>query len=112
METPYYKTYSNLGLIFGIGLSILNFMDAFLTLWIVNVEGSYHVEVNPLMRALMENIGDWFWVPKLIVGFIAGLLIVVYWEKYYWFRMLSMAVVFTYVAIVAYGILNVIGYNL
>jgi hypothetical protein len=112
MKSPYYKKYSTIGFAFGLGLCILNFMDAFLTLWITKMEGGYHVELNPLMRALMENIGDWFWVPKLIVGFTAGMLMVVYWEKYSWFRTFSMVIVFTYVVTVAYGVLNVVRYHI
>ena len=111
MKSPYYKKYSNLGFAFGSGLFILNFMDAFLTLWVIKIEGGYHVELNPLMRALMENSGNWFWVPKILVGFIVGLFIMVNWEEYRWFRILSMTIVFTYVAVVAYGILNIVGYN-
>lgn len=105
------KEYSTLGFVFGLGLFILNFMDAFLTLLIVKIEGGYHVELNPLMRALMEN-SDWWWIPKLLIGFIVGLLIVTYWDRYYWFKVLSAILVSTYLVVVMTHILGIVGKNL
>jgi len=50
--------------LFGILFFVLNVLDGVLTLWAVQLESGYHVELNPLMRALMNSIGNWFFTSK------------------------------------------------
>lgn len=106
------KQCSTVGFAFGLGLFILNFMDTFCTLWIVKMEGGYHIELNPVMRLLMEQIGDWWLAPKMVIGFIVAIFITVHWRRHYWFRLASIGLVSVYIVVVLVHILSIVGYNL
>lgn len=103
---------STIALIFGVSFAILNYLDAVLTLWLVQVEGGYHIELNPLIRWLMESMGNWFLLPKIAVGVIIAILIMTYWHKYSWFRKVSAGVTLAYFFIVVVHILSIVGVSL
>ena len=95
---------SKAGLIVAVSLFFLNMFDALMTLRLINLSGKF-VEVNPIMVALMGLVGDWFWLPKILVCLPSSILILFYWEKYSTVRIMSMTVTSVYACLGLYHIL-------
>jgi hypothetical protein len=84
---------------------VLNFADGILTFYLVCQEG-ISVELNPLMRWLMIYLGDWFILPKVLMGCIVALLTMFYWHRFKWYRILFMVILGLYFSMVAGHIIN------
>lgn len=81
---------------------LFNFLDGLATYYLMRYTNYEVIEMNPLMLALMNRIGDWFLLVKVLLGLFVLLLISAYWKKWWSVKIASMLVLFIYVAVVVY----------
>ena len=79
-----------------------------LTFFIIKSVG-VEAEQNPLMRKLIEEIGDNFLYPKIMMGTLVGFLIVIFWDKYKWFKLSAIGILCLYFCIVVAHVIGIKG---
>lgn len=68
------------GNILGFLIFSLNFFDGLATYVLVRVLGT-SIEMNPVMRGLMEILPDSWLIPKILGGLVVWILICLRWRK-------------------------------
>jgi hypothetical protein len=64
---------------FGISIFLLNLFDGIFTAVFLNM--NVMVELNPIIAFAYEHVGNWFILPKALLGLIVGVLIYLYFER-------------------------------
>ena len=92
--------------IIGLTFFLLNWLDGMLTLRLVQLAGTYDIELNPLVRLLMQEIGSSFMYSKILIGALIAVLIILFWDRFKWFRLGVVGIISLYAGIV---IMHLIG---
>jgi len=87
------------GLIVGIAIFLLNTFDGLMTA--VALASGHFVEVNPLMSRMIDSIGLWFLLPKILIGTILAALLAAFWKMFRVARIGSIIVLVIYTIIAA-----------
>lgn len=93
---------------FGVLFFLFNYLDGVMTLYLVKL-GGLEVELNPLMRKLMEEIGEQFLYPKVAMGVLIGGLIILFWDKYKWWKVCAVGLVCLYSLMVTSHVVGIWG---
>lgn len=91
-----------MGWFVGILIFLLNLFDGVSTYFILDTGNSR--ELNPLVNWAITNMGGWFLLPKILIGFIAGIAVIVNWERFKVARVGGLIVVAVYGSLVLYHV--------
>ena len=67
------------GIFFGTSIFLLNLFDGIFTAIFLNMNAI--VELNPLVAFAYKHIGNWFILPKVLIGLVAGILVCFYFKS-------------------------------
>lgn len=91
------KSLDRIGLAVGISIFLLNMFDGLATA--IMLASGHFVEVNPLMSRMIDSIGNWFLVPKILLAAPLAVLLAMYWKRFRMARIGSIVVLIVYAAI-------------
>lgn len=91
--------------IIGILIIILNMFDGIFTQYAITHLNA--IEANPIVKFLINNLGSYWLIPKILAGFFAGLCVMKYW-KYRTAKIGGMITAGLYLLLCAYLIIIVL----
>lgn len=92
--------------IVGIFIFLFNTFDGIATH--IAVSNGKAIEYNPLINLVMNTIGVWFLLPKILIGFIMAILIIIAWKKFILARAGGITVLIIYFLLVIYHIIGIV----
>ena len=106
----YYKAIGTNKVFIFLTIFFLNMFDGIFTYFSLFKTDKNFIELNPFINYLIENLGAWFLLPKILIGLICGIVLAKYCYLNDIVKYSTFFIIILYLIVDLYHIFNLVTY--